>query len=102
MMKITHVTVKEPQFCGSFSFLSWEQRKLNELVTYHSSNLTASDASNIGDYDLYDANQIIGKTNVEPLKTEYISIIKDGAGVGRIRVMPQKHYVYWDYGRITS
>lgn len=88
-MKIIHFTVKEPQFCGSFSFLAWEQRKLNELVTYHSSNLTASDSSHIGNYDLYDANQIIGKTNVEPMKTEYITIIKDGAGVGRIRIMPK-------------
>ena len=27
-MKITHFTVKEPRFCGSFSFFTWEQRKL--------------------------------------------------------------------------
>ena len=66
----------------------WEQRKLNELVMYQSSNLTASDASDIGEYDLYDANTIIGKTNIEPIRSEYIAVIKDGAGVGRIRVLP--------------
>ena len=47
----------------------WEQRKLNEIVSYHSSNLTASDANDIGKYDLYDANSIIGKTDVEPVKS---------------------------------
>ena len=67
----------------------WEQRKLNEIVSYHSSNLTASDANDIGKYDLYDANSIIGKTDVEPVKSEYITIVKDGAGVGRIRRMPE-------------
>ena len=67
----------------------WEQRKLNELVTYHSSNLTASDARDVGKFDLYDANSVIGKTNIEPMNSEYITIIKDGAGVGRIRTMPQ-------------
>lgn len=30
-MKIIHFTVKEPQFCGSFSFLAWEQRKLGDF-----------------------------------------------------------------------
>lgn len=69
--------------------LTWEQRKLNELVTYHSSNLTASDARDVGKFDLYDANSVIGKTNIEPMNSEYITIIKDGAGVGRIRTMPQ-------------
>ena len=66
----------------------WKQRKLNELIMYQSSNLTASDASDIGKYDLYDANTIIGKTNIEPIRSEYITVIKDGAGVGRIRVLP--------------
>ena len=68
---------------------AWEQRKLNEMVDYISSNLTASDASKDGNYELYDANNIIGRTNHEPIKTGYLTIIKDGAGVGRIRKMPK-------------
>ncbi len=67
----------------------WEQRKLNEMVDYISSNLTSSDASKDGNYELYDANNIIGRTNHEPIKTGYLTIIKDGAGVGRIRKMPK-------------
>ena len=59
------------------------------MVDYISSNLTASDASKDGNYELYDANNIIGRTNHEPIKTGYLTIIKDGAGVGRIRKMPK-------------
>lgn len=62
---------------------------MNELVSYKSSNLSVSDARENGDYDLYDANTIIGKTNETPIKNPYISIIKDGAGVGRIRKLPK-------------
>ena len=69
--------------------ITWEQCKLNEMVDYISSNLTASDASKDGNYELYDANNIIGRTNHEPIKTGYLTIIKDGAGVGRIRKMPK-------------
>lgn len=38
---------------------------------------------------MYDANNLIGKTNDSPIKQDYISIIKDGAGVGRIRKLPK-------------
>ena len=68
---------------------AWEQCKLNELVTYYSSNLTASDAYEEGLYDLYDANNLIGKTNYNSIKKSYITVIKDGAGVGRIRILPK-------------
>ena len=59
------------------------------MVIYRSSNLTASDANENGNYYLYDANSIIGKTDAEPMRAKYITIIKDGAGVGRIRKMPE-------------
>ena len=68
---------------------AWEQRKLLELVMYRSSSLTVTDAKENGKYYLYDANSIIGNTDIEPIRTKYITIIKDGAGVGRIRQMPE-------------
>ena len=68
---------------------AWEQRKLSELVMYRSSSLTVTDAKENGKYYLYDANSIIGNTDIEPIRTKYITIIKDGAGVGRIRKMPE-------------
>jgi type I restriction enzyme, S subunit len=67
---------------------TWEQRKLNELCEYTSSNLTANDAKSEG-YDLYDANSVIGKTTKNIQESDYISIIKDGAGVGRVRLLPK-------------
>ena len=66
---------------------SWEQRKLCDLVAYQSSPLTAKDATDNGKYILYDANQAIGTTNKIKIEQDYITIIKDGAGVGRIRIL---------------
>ena len=69
---------------------SWEQRKLNEITNYSPSNLSASSIDNTGLFDLYDANGIIGRTNATPQKEKYITIIKDGSGVGRTRILPSK------------
>ena len=33
-MKTIHFTVKEPRFCGSFSFFAWEQCKLGDIFKY--------------------------------------------------------------------
>ena len=47
-MKIIHFTVKEPRFCGSFSFFTWEQCKLGEILNVtsvkriHQSDWTSS------------------------------------------------------------
>ena len=86
-----------PEFTGA-----WEQRKLNELVVYISTNLTASDASEEGDCNLYDANSIIGKAKVEPIRTKYITIIKDGASVGRIRKMPENTFFIGTMGGLQA
>mgnify|MGYP000789945420 FL=1 len=69
---------------------SWEQRKLNEIVSYASSSLSAKDAADDGKWNLYDANHLIGKTNLFFVRDDYITIIKDGAGVGRVRLLPKK------------
>ena len=68
---------------------AWEQRKLNEIVSYASSSLSAKDAADDGKWNLYDANQLIGKTNLFFVRDDYITIIKDGAGVGRVRLLPK-------------
>lgn len=66
---------------------SWEQRKLSEIASYLPSNLSASNTDINGRFDLYDANGVIGKTNAMPQKESYITIIKDGSGVGRVRML---------------
>lgn len=63
----------------------WERRKIREICKYCSSNLSVSDIDVDGKYQLYDVNGVIGKTNKLLQKEEYITIIKDGSGVGRVR-----------------
>ena len=80
----------------------WEQRKLNELVDYVPSALSAKDVDPNGCYDLFDANGIIGKTNKFVMQQEYITIIKDGAGVGRVRILPAQTTFIGTMGAMTK
>ena len=66
----------------------WEQSKLNEFSKYITSNKTSTNSISNGKYDLYDANSVIGKTNDGIVSEEYITIIKDGSGVGKVRLLP--------------
>lgn len=79
---------------------AWQERKLGEICSYEASNLTAQDNISTGQYDLYDANALIGKTDKNAIRQEYISIIKDGAGVGRIRKLPQNTAILGTMGAI--
>ena len=81
---------------------AWEQRKLCDFVVYSTSNLSLKDIDENGLYDLYDANDKIGKTNIDPINTDYISIIKDGAGVGRIRILPKNSMFIGTMGALQS
>lgn len=67
----------------------WEQYKLEDICLYQSSSVTINDVDENGRYDLYDVNSLIGKTNKGFMEKEYITIIKDGAGVGRTRMLPK-------------
>jgi len=96
MNNVKRPRIRFPEFTDD-----WEQRKLNKLAEYNSSPLTVNDIDDKGDYDLYDANILIGKTNKSPLADDYISIIKDGAGVGRVRKLPKNTCVLGTMGAIT-
>lgn len=67
---------------------TWEEVRIKDCATYHSSGVRVCDVVENGEYDLYDANGIIGKIDSVASTAEYISIIKDGAGVGRVRLLP--------------
>ncbi|MCL0311544.1 restriction endonuclease subunit S [Apilactobacillus sp. TMW 2.2459] len=67
----------------------WEEKKLGDVSFSKNSSLTSKSVTKNGNYDLYDANGIIGKTNIFYSKNIYISIIKDGSGVGTLRMMPK-------------
>lgn len=51
---------------------------------------------------MFDANGTIGKTSKNVIKKEYISIIKDGAGVGRIRKLPKNTAILGTMGAIKA
>ena len=79
----------------------WEQRKLNEICNYTSSSLTVANALNSGNYPLYDANNQIGFVNDFYMPVEYVTIIKDGAGVGRIRKLDRNTAFIGTMGALT-
>lgn len=80
----------------------WEQRKLNEICNYTSSSLTASSSIENGKYILYDANTEIGSVDSFSMNEDYITVIKDGAGVGRIRKLPKNTAFIGTMGALTS
>ena len=75
---------------------AWEQRKLGEVFEYLSSQVQANQAQAEGRYKLFDASSQIGYSSIgsnRPL----VTIIKDGSGVGRIRLIP---YNSWFIGTL--
>jgi len=63
----------------------WEIRKLDNVATKKSSNIAANKIEdNYGDYIIYGASGILKRVDFYEEENDYISIIKDGAGVGRI------------------
>jgi type I restriction enzyme, S subunit len=66
-------------------FPEWEEKPLSEVAIKKSSNISANKIEdNFGDYIIYGASGILKKVDFYNEVEEYISIIKDGAGVGRI------------------
>jgi type I restriction enzyme S subunit len=63
----------------------WEVKKLADISIKKSSNISANKIEeNEGDYKIYGASGILKKVDFFTQKLAYISIVKDGAGVGRI------------------
>lgn len=63
----------------------WEEKKLSEVANKKSSNISANKIEdNFGDYIIYGASGILKKVDFYKEEADYISIIKDGAGVGRL------------------
>ncbi|WFQ92151.1 hypothetical protein MFERI14815_00768 [Mycoplasma feriruminatoris] len=79
---------------------AWEQEKLGKLVFYKTSSIILNNLNNNGKYCVYDANGIAGKIDIEPVSEEYISIIKDGAGAGRVRLLPKNTHILSTMGAI--
>jgi len=70
---------------NSSEFCEWEEKKLKELTTKQSSNISANTLEeNIGQYKIYGATGHLKNVDFYMEENPYISIIKDGAGVGRV------------------
>lgn len=82
----------------------WEQRKLNKFTKYESSSYSANqfeENNNYGKFPVFDANKEIARIDTFAQEDEYISIIKDGAGIGRAELRPPKSSIIGTMGYIV-
>ena len=67
------------------NYPDWEEKALGEVCYKKSSNISANSLEeNSGDYMIYGAAGISKYVDFYQEETNYISIVKDGAGVGRV------------------
>ena len=68
--------------------------KLGEVCEKGSSNIAQKDLeNNNGQYPIYGASGLIKYVDFYKQEKEYIAIVKDGAGVGRTMLLPEKSSV---------
>ena len=83
----------------------WEKCSLNKFTEYESSNYSISQFNECnlsGKYKVFDVNKEIACIDEFDQLNEYISIIKDGAGIGRTEIRPEKSSVIGTMGYIKS
>lgn len=75
-------------------FPDWEEKILTDICHKKSSNISANTLeNNSGIYKVYGANGLFQTVNFFEENEEYISIVKDGAGIGRIMFCEAKSSV---------
>ena len=66
-------------------FSDWQAKRLGDICQKSSSNISANTIEeNFGDYIIYGASGPLKRIDFYNEASEYISIVKDGAGVGRL------------------
>jgi len=74
--------------------MNWEYITLDEVVDKGSSNISLNKIKeDEGDYPIYSAKGFYKNISFYHQEKEYIAIIKDGAGIGRLSVHPPKSSV---------
>ncbi|MFA7727474.1 restriction endonuclease subunit S [Mycoplasmopsis synoviae] len=71
---------------------TWEQCKLKNLLELHKPWAILDDAKKVGKYKLYGVNGLIGYVNYGEIKSDFISIVKDGS-VGKINFVEKNSAV---------
>jgi len=70
---------------GNEDFPEWIEQKISDVAIKKSSNISANKIEdNFGDYIIYGASGILKKVDFYEEENDYVSIVKDGAGVGRL------------------
>ena len=83
------------------SFGEWEEKRLGEVCSKHSSNISANTLTeNEGEFIIYGAAGILKRISNYQDKEPYIGIVKDGAGVGRIVLCEPKTSVLGTLDRL--
>lgn len=80
----------------------WGKIQFNEITEYITSSLSANNALIQGKYKLYDANELIGYINSFGQEQDYVTVIKDGSGVGRVRLLPKHSNFIGTMGAIIN
>lgn len=102
MQKIFSQEIRFKEFSGE-EYGEWEEKKLSEVSQYTSSNVSMISLEEFNGekkYPIYNANQIYMYIDKFDSKEPYISIIKDGAGVGRLFLCEAKSSVIGTMGYI--
>ena len=67
----------------------WEIKKIKDICDKASSNIAQNKITELnGDYPVFGASGFVKNVDFYHLDTEYIGIVKDGSGVGRVNVYP--------------
>ena len=68
-------------------FPDWEDKRLGDITNKKSSNISANSIEfNEGDYTIYGATGELKQVDFYEMEKPYISIVKDGSGVGRVNL----------------
>lgn len=68
--------------------------RLGDVCEKGSSNIAQKDLeNNSGQYPIYGASGLIKHVDFYKQEKEYIAIVKDGAGIGRTMLLPEKSSV---------
>ena len=72
-------------------FPDWEEKQLGDVAAKTASSVTAQSLKlTPGKFPVFGASGIAGYVDFYNSKSTYISIVKDGAGVGRVSLCPEK------------
>ncbi|WP_312322695.1 restriction endonuclease subunit S, partial [Soonwooa sp.] len=75
-------------------FPNWQKMKLEDVCLKQSSNISANKIEdNFGQYPIYGATGLLKNVDFYNVDIQYIAIIKDGAGVGRLFICEEKSSV---------